>query len=150
MNIQKIPQTELKVMKFIWNKNDIVTSKEVTKAMELEYGWKITTTLAILSRLVIRRFLTSERIGRITHYTTLIAKKDYKISETKRFLNDIHSNSLESLLNSLKDCNITHKKKYTSINNITYTSVLFLYVINLIIFQPYVNTYVYSFQFRLI
>ncbi|WP_394870202.1 BlaI/MecI/CopY family transcriptional regulator, partial [Clostridioides difficile] len=110
MNIQKIPQTELKVMKFIWNKNDIVTSKEVTKAMELEYGWKITTTLAILSRLVIRRFLTSERIGRITHYTTLIAKKDYKISETKRFLNDIHSNSLESLLNSLKDCNITHKK----------------------------------------
>ncbi|MEN7555622.1 BlaI/MecI/CopY family transcriptional regulator, partial [Clostridioides difficile] len=150
MNIQKIPQTELKVMKFIWNKNDIVTSKEVTKAMELEYGWKITTTLAILSRLVIRRFLTSERIGRITHYTTLIAKKDYKISETKRFLNDIHSNSLESLLNSLKDCNITHKKKYTSINNITYTSVLFLYVINLIIFQAYVNTYVYSFQFRLI
>ncbi|HGH0443916.1 TPA: BlaI/MecI/CopY family transcriptional regulator [Clostridioides difficile] len=110
MNIPKIPQTELKVMKFIWNKNDIVTSKEVTKAMELEYGWKITTTLAILSRLVIRRFLTSERIGRITHYTILIAKKDYKISETKRFLNDIHSNSLESLLNSLKDCNVTHKK----------------------------------------
>ncbi|HEK5070206.1 TPA: BlaI/MecI/CopY family transcriptional regulator, partial [Clostridioides difficile] len=43
MNIPKIPQTELKVMKFIWNKNDIVTSKEVAKAMELEYGWKITT-----------------------------------------------------------------------------------------------------------
>ncbi|MBH7696593.1 BlaI/MecI/CopY family transcriptional regulator, partial [Clostridioides difficile] len=106
----KIPQTELKVMKFIWSKNDIVTSKEVAKAMELEYSWKMTTTLTILSRLVIKHFLASERIGRMTHYTILIAKKDYKISETKRFLNDIHSNSLESLLNSLKDCNITHKK----------------------------------------
>ncbi|MBG0264431.1 BlaI/MecI/CopY family transcriptional regulator, partial [Clostridioides difficile] len=104
------PQTELKVMKFIWSKNDIVTSKEVAKAMELEYSWKMTTTLTILSRLVIKHFLASERIGRMTHYTILIAKKDYKISETKRFLNDIHSNSLESLLNSLKDCNITHKK----------------------------------------
>ncbi|MFB5812140.1 BlaI/MecI/CopY family transcriptional regulator, partial [Clostridioides difficile] len=100
----------LKVMKFIWSKNDIVTSKEVAKAMELEYSWKMTTTLTILSRLVIKHFLASERIGRMTHYTILIAKKDYKISETKRFLNDIHSNSLESLLNSLKDCNITHKK----------------------------------------
>ncbi|MCA0592290.1 BlaI/MecI/CopY family transcriptional regulator, partial [Clostridioides difficile] len=75
-----------------------------------EYSWKMTTTLTILSRLVIKHFLASERIGRMTHYTILIAKKDYKISETKRFLNDIHSNSLESLLNSLKDCNITHKK----------------------------------------
>ncbi|HBF4750377.1 TPA: BlaI/MecI/CopY family transcriptional regulator, partial [Clostridioides difficile] len=108
MDIPKIPQTELKVMKFIWSKNDIVTSKEVAKAMELEYSWKMTTTLTILSRLVIKHFLASERIGRMTHYTILIAKKDYKISETKRFLNDIHSNSLESLLNSLKDCNITH------------------------------------------
>ncbi|HGS9346865.1 TPA: BlaI/MecI/CopY family transcriptional regulator, partial [Clostridioides difficile] len=104
MDIPKIPQTELKVMKFIWSKNDIVTSKEVAKAMELEYSWKMTTTLTILSRLVIKHFLASERIGRMTHYTILIAKKDYKISETKRFLNDIHSNSLESLLNSLKDC----------------------------------------------
>lgn len=110
MDIPKIPQTELKVMKFIWSKNDIVTSKEVAKAMELEYSWEMTTTLTILSRLVIKHFLASERIGRMTHYTILIAKKDYKISETKRFLNDIHSNSLESLLNSLKDCNITHKK----------------------------------------
>ncbi len=110
MDIPKIPQTELNVMKFIWSKNDIVTSKEVAKAMELEYSWKMTTTLTILSRLVIKHFLASERIGRMTHYTILIAKKDYKISETKRFLNDIHSNSLESLLNSLKDCNITHKK----------------------------------------
>ncbi|MBY1296883.1 BlaI/MecI/CopY family transcriptional regulator, partial [Clostridioides difficile] len=97
MDIPKIPQTELKVMKFIWSKNDIVTSKEVAKAMELEYSWKMTTTLTILSRLVIKHFLASERIGRMTHYTILIAKKDYKISETKRFLNDIHSNSLESL-----------------------------------------------------
>ncbi|HBF0343865.1 TPA: BlaI/MecI/CopY family transcriptional regulator [Clostridioides difficile] len=110
MDIPKIPQTELKVMKFIWKKNDIVTSKEVAKAMEFEYSWKMTTTLTILSRLVIKRFLASERIGRITHYTILITKKDYKVFETKRFLNDIHSNSLESLLASLKDCNIKHKK----------------------------------------
>ncbi|MCC0658610.1 BlaI/MecI/CopY family transcriptional regulator [Clostridioides sp. ES-S-0123-01] len=125
MNILKIPEAEFKIMRFVWSKNDIVTSKEVIKAMQIEYNWKPTTTLTLLSRLVVKRFLASERISRITHYTILITKKDYLKFETRRFLNDIHSNSLKSLLSSLKDCNITHKKKYTCINNITYTSVLF-------------------------
>ncbi len=103
ISMQKIPQAELKVMKFIWNKNDIVTSKEVMEAMELEYNWKATTTLTILSKLVNKRFLSSERIKRITHYTILITKQEYKVFETKRFLREIHSNSIESLINSLED-----------------------------------------------
>lgn len=110
MNILKIPEAEFKIMRFVWSKNDIVTSKEVIKAMQIEYNWKPTTTLTLLSRLVVKRFLASERISRITHYTILITKKDYLKFETRRFLNDIHSNSLKSLLSSLKDCNITHKK----------------------------------------
>ncbi|WP_317910985.1 BlaI/MecI/CopY family transcriptional regulator, partial [Clostridioides difficile] len=52
MTISKIPQAELKVMKFIWEKNDTVTSKETIEAMEQKYGWKQTTTLTLLSRLV--------------------------------------------------------------------------------------------------
>ncbi|MCJ0435132.1 BlaI/MecI/CopY family transcriptional regulator, partial [Clostridioides difficile] len=77
--MKKIPQAELKIMKFIWNKNDIVTSKEVVEAMEIECNWKATTTLTILSRLVNKRFLASDRIKRITHYTILITKEEYKI-----------------------------------------------------------------------
>ncbi|HFL2404849.1 TPA: BlaI/MecI/CopY family transcriptional regulator [Clostridioides difficile] len=108
--MKKIPEAELKVMKFIWSKNDTVTSKEVIKAMQIKCNWKPTTTLTLLSRLVNKSFLASERIGKMTHYTILIAKKDYLKFETRQFLSDIHSNSLESLLNALKDCNITHKK----------------------------------------
>lgn len=99
----KIPQAEFKIMKFIWSKNDIVTSKEVIEAMELKCSWKATTTLTLLSRLVNKRFLSSERIRRITHYTILITKKEYKVFETKRFLEEVHSNSVESLMSSLKD-----------------------------------------------
>ncbi|HBE9554114.1 BlaI/MecI/CopY family transcriptional regulator [Clostridioides difficile] len=106
--MKKIPQAELKIMKFIWNKNDIVTSKEVVEAMEIECNWKATTTLTILSRLVNKRFLASDRIKRITHYTILITKEEYKIFETKRFLREVHSNSIESLIDSLIDC--TKKK----------------------------------------
>ncbi|HBG5740457.1 TPA: BlaI/MecI/CopY family transcriptional regulator, partial [Clostridioides difficile] len=102
--MKNIPQAELKIMKFIWNKNDIVTSKEVIKAMELDCNWKATTTLTILSRLVNKRFLSAERIKRITHYTILITKQEYKVFETKRFLEEVHSNLIESLVSSLIDC----------------------------------------------
>ncbi|HBH1807238.1 TPA: BlaI/MecI/CopY family transcriptional regulator [Clostridioides difficile] len=100
----KIPQAELKIMKLIWNKNDIVTSKEVMEAMELECNWKATITLTLLSRLTIKRFLDSERIKRITHYTILITKEEYKVFETRIFLREVHSNSIESLIDSLEDC----------------------------------------------
>ncbi|MCC0783657.1 BlaI/MecI/CopY family transcriptional regulator [Clostridioides sp. ES-S-0108-01] len=109
--MQKIPRAELKVMKFIWDKDDIVTSKEVIEAMKLEYSWKATTTLTFLSKLTIKRFLASERIKRITHYTILITKEEYKAFETKRFLEEIHSNSIESLIVSLEDC---YKNKRTT------------------------------------
>lgn len=101
--MQKIPKAELKVMKFIWVKNDIVTSKEVVEAMEHDCNWKATTTLTVLSRLVNKRFLSSERIKRMAHYTILITKQEYKVFATKRFLEEVHSNSLESLRDSLID-----------------------------------------------
>ncbi|HFQ7768861.1 TPA: BlaI/MecI/CopY family transcriptional regulator [Clostridioides difficile] len=101
--MQKIPQAELKIMKFIWSKNDIVTSKEVVEAMEQDCNWKMTTTLTILSRLVVKRFLASERIKRMTYYTILITKQEYKVFATKRFLEEVHSNSIESLIDSLID-----------------------------------------------
>ncbi|MCC0726742.1 BlaI/MecI/CopY family transcriptional regulator [Clostridioides sp. ZZV14-6045] len=102
MLVQKIPNAELKVMKFIWEKNDIVTSKNIIEAMELKEDWKATTTLTILSRLVNKRFLKSEKIERISHYEILVTKKAYKVFATKKFLNEIHSNSIESFISSLE------------------------------------------------
>ncbi|MCQ4379950.1 BlaI/MecI/CopY family transcriptional regulator, partial [Clostridioides difficile] len=62
MMIRKIPQAELKVMKFIWKVDVTVTSKDVIEAMEQKYGWKQTTTLTLLSRLVKRGFLDAQKI----------------------------------------------------------------------------------------
>ncbi|MFQ4427292.1 transcriptional regulator [Clostridioides difficile] len=107
---KRLSQAEFQVMKFIWNEKDIVASKQIIEVMEQKHNWKMTTTLTVLSRIVNKRFLGTERIKRITHYTILITRKEYIQYETRRFLNDIHSNSLESLFSSLENCNIKHKK----------------------------------------
>ncbi|UUV16735.1 BlaI/MecI/CopY family transcriptional regulator [Clostridioides difficile] len=109
--IQKIPQAELKVMKFIWGKNEEVTSKEVIESMENKYGWKQTTTLTLLSRLVKRKFLSAQKIDRYTHYKIIVENKEYLNFETKNFMSNMHNNSLESLLTSLYEDDILEKEK---------------------------------------
>ncbi|EGT3814944.1 transcriptional regulator [Clostridioides difficile] len=101
--IKKIPQAELEVMKFIWRVDVTVTSKDVIEAMEQKYGWKQTTTLTLLSRLVKRGFLDAQKIDRYTHYTIIVKHKDYLSFETKYFLNKIHHDSLKNLISALHD-----------------------------------------------
>ncbi|HID7771388.1 TPA: BlaI/MecI/CopY family transcriptional regulator, partial [Clostridioides difficile] len=73
------------------------------EAMEQKYGWKQTTTLTLLSRLVKRGFLDAQKIDRYTHYTIRVKHKDYLSFETKDFLSNIHDDSLRSLISALHD-----------------------------------------------
>lgn len=104
MSIQKIPQAELKIMKFIWKKNSVVTSKDIVKTMEVEQNWKMTTTLTLIKRLVDKEFLDSCKINRISHYKILVSKSEYLQYETRLFITNIHDGSLESFYNSLEEC----------------------------------------------
>ncbi|MGO0987440.1 BlaI/MecI/CopY family transcriptional regulator [Clostridioides difficile] len=101
MHMQKIPKSEFKVMKFIWEISDIVTSKMVTETMREKYDWETTTTLTLLKKLVEKHFLDAERINRLTHYRILITKEQYTKFVTRKFLDDIHDGSIESLIKSL-------------------------------------------------
>ncbi|MDB0438855.1 BlaI/MecI/CopY family transcriptional regulator [Clostridioides difficile] len=101
MSIKKLPQSELKIMKFIWKVDSKVTSKDIILAMEQKYQWKQTTTLTILSRLVVKGFLNSKKVNKHTQYEILINKKDYLNVETREFFSNIHDSSIKSLLLSL-------------------------------------------------
>lgn len=110
MPIKKLPQSELKIMKFIWKVDSKITSKDIILAMEQKYQWKQTTTLTILSRLVVKGFLNSKKINKHTQYEILIAEKDYLNVETREFFRNIHDSSIKSLLLSLHaDDNISEE-----------------------------------------
>ncbi|HBF4081662.1 TPA: BlaI/MecI/CopY family transcriptional regulator [Clostridioides difficile] len=113
--IKKIPEAELKIMKFIWKMNKAVSSKDVIAAMEEQFYWKQTTTLTLLSRLVNKRhFLCAEKIDRFTHYTVVVGEEEYKNFETRNFFDSIHGNSKKSLMASLYADNILSEKTFES------------------------------------
>ncbi|MGS5517057.1 BlaI/MecI/CopY family transcriptional regulator [Clostridioides difficile] len=101
---KKLPDTEFKVMQYMWNSGyKTVVSKDVVDGMEKEYNWKQTTTLTLLLRLTKRGFLASQKIGKHTHYTILIKEKEYLKLEGKRIFGGLHNNPLSNLISKLHD-----------------------------------------------
>lgn len=103
--MNKIPPSELAVMKVIWSSSEPLSSRQVIDILEEEKGWKRTTILTLLSRLAERNFLSTEKIKRYTYYTALVDKEDYIKLETKVFFDKIHENSLKSLVTALHENN---------------------------------------------
>ncbi|AXU54083.1 regulatory protein [Clostridioides difficile] len=51
MKISKLSEAELKVMRYIWEANKVLTSRELVAAMEEKYEWNESTTFTVLKRL---------------------------------------------------------------------------------------------------
>lgn len=117
LSISKIPQSELNVMKVIWEKNEAISSKEVINELQEKIGWKRTTTLTLLSKLVKKDFLSAEKIKLYTYYTALINKKEYLEFETKCFFTNIHENSLKSLITALHENNEISNEDLNDLEN---------------------------------
>ena len=104
--MNKIPQSELEVMKIIWENQEPVSSKIVTTKLTELKGWARTTTLTLLSRLVEKKFLNADVTKRCTQYTSNVKKEDYLLYATKNFLNDVFNkdiNELEKMIIKIKE-----------------------------------------------
>lgn len=102
MAFKKLPDSEFKVMKYIWNSGyKTVISKDVADEMEKIYNWKQTTTLTVLARLDKKGFLASQKIGKHTHYTMLIKEKEFLTSQGRKFFGGLRNNPLSDLITKL-------------------------------------------------
>ncbi|AWH78211.1 BlaI/MecI/CopY family transcriptional regulator [Clostridioides difficile] len=96
---KKLPDIELKIMKYIWSTGyKTVISKDVADEIEKTYGWKHTTTITLLVRLTKKDFLISQRIGKHVHYRVLIKEREYLKIEGKRIFGGLHNNPLSELI----------------------------------------------------
>ncbi|MCE0663086.1 BlaI/MecI/CopY family transcriptional regulator, partial [Clostridioides difficile] len=59
MKISKLPEAELKVMRYIWESEKVLIPREITKSMEQKYEWKDTTIFTVLKRLLKKRVFRS-------------------------------------------------------------------------------------------
>jgi predicted transcriptional regulator len=101
MNLHKLPESELEIMKILWEAGEPVLSTDIMERLPEEKEWKLTTVLTLLSRLIEKQFAASEGKARLHRYYPLVQEKDYLQTETEHFFKKMHKGSLKSLIATL-------------------------------------------------
>lgn len=101
--IRKLPDAEFDVMQVVWASEPPITSAVIMERLGRRKGWKAQTVLTLLTRLVERGFLRTEKHGKERSYFPLIGRTDYLKFETGDFMARFHGNSFASLVAALYD-----------------------------------------------
>ncbi len=101
LNKKRLSNTEFEVMKVVWNNEPPITTSMVMEQLGKQKKWKLATILTILSRLVEKGFVTTEKFGKERLYYPAVIKEDYLAAETQIFLENYHDNSIKSFMDFL-------------------------------------------------
>lgn len=99
----RLPDTELEIMKVIWEKGGTLSTSEVKMLLERNRVWNISALQTLLNRLIDRGFLESYKEGKNRFYTPLVTEKEYLAVENKMFLEKVNDSSVTKLVASLFD-----------------------------------------------
>lgn len=99
--IRRLPDSEFEIMRVVWESEPPITTAIVMDKLGDKRKWKAPTVLTLMSRLVDRGFLRTEKTGKERIYYPLIGREDYLELETEKFMKQYHENSFLSFVNTL-------------------------------------------------
>lgn len=116
MNLGKLSETEMEVIKQIWELGNPVT---VSQLMELfnNKDWKTSTMSTILKRLIEKGFLTKLMKGKVNYYNTTLTLDEYKKYETKTLLNRLYNGNVKNFIAAMVDDEGFNKKDIDELKN---------------------------------
>lgn len=98
----KITPAEQTVMKVLWSKANIGAA-EIAAALEGQQDWNIKTIKTLLSRLVEKGALTTQREGRRFLYRPNVEESDYKTREVGQLVDRLFEGRAAPLVAQLVD-----------------------------------------------
>lgn len=101
--LSRLPDTELEIMKVVWNNENNLSTSEIKEQLEIKRAWNISALQTLLNRLIERGFLQSYKEGKNRFYIASVEEESYLALENRIFLNKVNNNSLTKLVASLYD-----------------------------------------------
>ncbi|KAF5071784.1 Penicillinase repressor [anaerobic digester metagenome] len=101
--LSRLPDTELEIMKVVWNNENNLSTSEIKEQLEIKRAWNISALQTLLNRLIERGFLQSYKEGKNRFYIASVEEASYLALENRLFLNKVNNNSLTKLVASLYD-----------------------------------------------
>ncbi|MCL2813505.1 MAG: BlaI/MecI/CopY family transcriptional regulator [Oscillospiraceae bacterium] len=101
--IKKLPDAEFEIMKVVWANEPPITTSLIMQKLGNEKEWLIQSVVTLMSRLVDRGFLRTEKAGKERFYYPTVERKAYLKFETGMFIKQYHENSFINLVNTLNE-----------------------------------------------
>ena len=96
----KISDSELEVMKMLWQAGDALPVTEIRETLQRTRGWEATTVKTLVSRLVSKGALRQERRN-VFYYSPLITEREYNAWATDSLIRRLYNGSARDLVAAL-------------------------------------------------
>lgn len=114
--MQQISESELVLMKIIWKNGGTALYSHIMEELEKDKNeWKKNTVLTLLSRLVEKGFLRTDKIGRRNEYKAVIAEWEYQAAQTQNFLDRVYEGNVGGLVSTLLQQDILSEEEIKEI-----------------------------------
>lgn len=113
----QISEAEFEVMRVVWAYAPINTN-EVTDKLTQTTAWSPKTIQTMLKRLVTKRVLTYEKMGRIFVYTPLVTEEEYIRQESHSFLKRYYGGNITSMLSSYLESDRLSEAEISSLRHL--------------------------------
>lgn len=111
--IQQVSDAELQLMKIIWSKGGTALYAEIMEELTAAgRTWQKNTIITLLSRLIEKGLLKSNKIGRRNKYTAIVSEADYQADQTKCFLDKLYEGSVKGLVATLVQSDMLTPEDY--------------------------------------
>ena len=97
---EKISDSELEVMKLLWEAGDALPITELRTVLQQRRGWEATTVKTLVSRLVAKGALAQEK-RKVFYYRPLIGREAYSDWATRDLVDRLFKGSARSLVATL-------------------------------------------------
>ena len=96
----KISDSELEVMKLLWQAEDALPVTEIREALQKSRGWEATTVKTLVSRLVSKGVIRQEKRN-VFYYSPLISEREYNGWATRHLIERLYNGSARELVAAL-------------------------------------------------
>lgn len=96
----KISDSELEVMKLLWQAEDALPVTEIREALQKSRGWEATTVKTLVARLVSKGVIRQEK-RKVYYYSPLISEKEYNGWATNNLIERLYHGSARDLVAAL-------------------------------------------------
>ncbi len=108
-----ITDYELELMKIIWaNQGSALYAQIVEGLMDKGNNWTKNTIITLLSRLIEKGLLKTNKIGRRNKYIAIVSEADYQSGQTVQFLDKVFEGNTKGLISTLIEKNLLTPEDY--------------------------------------